>query len=248
MGPAGGESCLDLGGGFGRVTRVLEPLYRDVFMLDYSKRNLMAASARLRKSTTLVRCELGTLPFEDDAFDFISLIRVMHHIPDPAPLLSEVARVGRDGATFVMSDPNAVTQRLLRKTSALPDGGVVGVGPQGHLIYATRLEEYKDPSLVREEIRGVGLFDNAVGIRLERLSPLSSIDVGTSRLWPAKTNLFLRFKVRKPRTHGPARAEPHVLCRCGGRILNGSCQACGRKYGRIIDLVEPEAGRPPAQG
>ena len=230
------------------MTSVLEPLYREVFMVDYSRRNLRAASGRLRSTTTLVRCELGALPFEDDTFDFVSLIRVMHHIPDPAPLLAEVARVGRDGATFVMSDPNAVTQRLLRKSGARSDGGVVGVGPQGHLIYATRLEKYQDQSLVREEIRGVGLFDNAVGIRLEKLAPLSSIDVGTSRLWPVKTNLFLRFKVRKVRGDGPTLRAPHVLCVCGGRISSESCQDCGRKYGRIIDLVEAGAGRTSAQG
>lgn len=93
----GGESCLDLGGGFGRITSVLEPLYRDVFIVDYSRRNLNGAASRLRRTATLVRCELEVLPFEDDAFDFISLIRVMHHIPTPSQLLAEVARVGRDG-------------------------------------------------------------------------------------------------------------------------------------------------------
>jgi SAM-dependent methyltransferase len=233
----GGGSALDLGGGFGRITSVLEPLYRNVFMVDYSRRNLNAAASRLRR-TTLVRCELGVLPFEDNTFDFVSLIRVMHHIPKPSHLLAEVARVGREGGIFVMSDPNGVSQRLLKRGGAVGPSGAVRVGPQGHLSYATRLEQYRNPSLVREETRGLGWFDNKLGMKLERLAPLSSVDVSTSRLWPVKTNLFLKFTIRKAGRRGQTKTEPFVLCRSGGRIVQARCERCGRQYGRIIDLVE----------
>jgi len=229
----GGESCLDLGGGFGRITQVLEPLYRRSFMLDYSKRNLIAASRRLRK-TTLVRCELGKLPFEDDSFEFISLIRVMHHIREPSRLLAEVARVGRDSGTFVMSVPNPATGQL--KNRGRTDRQAVGKGPQGHAIFPTRLAGYVNPNLQRMEIRGVGLFDNRIGATLERLSPLASLDVRTSRLWPAKSQLFLRFVITKDGSKQGT--TPAVLCDCGGRILEGRCEDCGRSYGPVVDLVE----------
>lgn len=230
----GGRACLDIGGGFGRIARVLEPHFREVFVLDYSRRNLGAAASRLRETTTLVRSDLEVLPFDDDSFDFVALIRVMHHIREPSRLLSEVVRVAGDGATFVMSDPNAITRSLKR------NGGQAGpmLGPQGHRIYASRLADYRHAYLVREEIRGVGLFDNRVGIGLERLSPLSSLDVGTSRLWPAKANLFIRFRVSKGSSSGE-REEPRVICGCGGRIEDSRCPRCGRRYGRVIDLVNP---------
>jgi len=143
-----------------------------------------------------------------------------------------------------MSDPNVVTQRLLKKGGATGPGGSVGVGPQGHMIYATRLEQYHHPSLVREEIRGVGWFDNKAGVKLERLSPLSSFDVNTSRLWPAKTNLFLKFRISKTGAKARPRRAPAALCACGGRISQESCEGCGRKYGRIIDLVEGDEAWP----
>ncbi len=228
----GGESCLDLGGGFGRITQVLEPLYQKVFMLDYSSRNLRGASTRLRK-TTLVRCELGYLPFEDDTFDFISLIRVSHHISNPSPLLEEISRVGRNNSVFVMSVPNPA---IGWGTKGRREGGTtVGIGPQGHLIYPTQLARYSNLSLLREEIRGVGLFDNRLGVKFERLAPLSLIDVKTSRLWPLKTNLFLRFTVKK---YGAPKNEPRVLCNCGGAIVRYRCEKCQRPYGQVIDLVE----------
>lgn len=229
----GGGACLDIGGGFGRIAEVLEPHFRDVFLLDYSRRNLRTAAATLRKTTTLVRADLEALPFEDGTFDFVALIRVMHHLREPGRVLSEVARVARDGATFVMSDPNALTRSFSRKGRE----GNQMVGPQGHRIYVSRLGDYQHPSLVREEIRGVGLFDNRVGIGLNRLAPLSALDLRTSRLWPAKANLFIRFRVSKKGTEGETK-RPRVVCACGAGIEDGACPRCGRSYGRIIDLVE----------
>ena len=86
----------------------------------------------------------------------------------------------------------------------------------------------------RAEILGVGAFDNRIGRRLERLSPLVTLDVKTSRLWPAKPMLFARYRVRK----AEGRNEPYVKCGCGGTIVDGRCERCGRSYGRIIDLVQ----------
>ena len=229
----GGAACIELGGGFGRITQDLERLFRRTFMLDYSRRNLLAASRKLR-NTTLVRCGLARLPFPESSFEFIALIRVMHHIPEPSRLLSEVARVGRNGGTFVMSVPNPFTGRLKRTGGA--QGHVAWRGPQGHVIFATRLEAYSNPGLELEEIRGVGLFDNRLGSKLERLSPLSAFDLLTSRLWPVKSQLFLRFSIRKEGSSKPN--EPLVACNCGGTIVDGRCRRCGRKYGAMIDLVE----------
>ncbi len=223
-----GDTGVELGGGFGRITQVLEKRLGRTFMLDYSMSNLRRALSRLEK-TTLVRASLDKLPFDDGVFDFVALIRVMQHIHDPDSLLGEVVRVARNGATFVLGIAN--------------EGNFVGpknvvartkVTKTGHTIYWTPLRRYGHPGLEREEIRGVGAFDNVVGRVAERLWPVSSLDLGTSRFWPAKSMLFVRYRVRK----GGARNEPHVKCRCGGTILERRCDRCGRSYGQIIDLVE----------
>ncbi len=228
----GGDACLDLGGGFGRVTKVLEPHFHRMFMLDYSRRNLLAASSKLSQKTTLVRSDLGSLPFHDDAFDLVSLVRVIHHVSDHAALLSEVVRVGRDGGAFVMSEANSITKALRRER------GRVVKSSNGHLIYPSRLSRYGNRSLVREEIRGVGLFDNRISAKFQRLAPLSLFDVGTSRLWPVKMNLFIKFKISKGAGRTTSRNEPHVICVCGGEIVGNACTGCERRYGRIVDLVE----------
>jgi SAM-dependent methyltransferase len=219
---AAGETGVELGGGFGRITQVIEQRVGQTFMLDYSLRNLRAASTRLHK-TTLVRTSLDRLPFDDSVFDFVALIRVMQHMPDPYPLLSEIVRVGRDGATFVLGIANQAWPRSRPR---------VTVTETGHTIYSTPLKAFGYPGLERMEVRGVGVFDNLVGRALERLSPLAMLDVATSRLWPAKSMLFVRYRVRKQTGGG----KPHVKCRCGGSIQGTSCERCGRSYGEIIDL------------
>jgi SAM-dependent methyltransferase len=221
-----GETGIELGGGFGRVTQVLETRIGRMFMMDYSLRNLRRASSRLKR-TTLIRDSLDKLPFDDSVFDFVALIRVMQHIPDPDILLSEVVRVSRDGGTFVLAIGNE--DRKWHRGDTVR----VKVTETGHRIFSTPLSRYGHPGLERLEIRGLGAFDNLIGRRAERLFPLADLDLGTSRLWPAKPMLFLRYRVRKPGGEN----EPRVKCGCGGEIVGGRCEGCGRSYGEIIDLV-----------
>lgn len=218
---ATGETGIELGGGFGRITEVIERRIGQTFMLDYSRSNLRRASSRLKR-TTLIRDSFDRLPFEDDVFDFVALIRVIHHVPDPDALLSEVVRVSRNGGTFVLG----IAHHIRARRSLI-------VTPGRHRIYPTPLGRYGHVALERVEIRGVGAFDNRIGRRLERLTPLAALDIKTSRLWPAKPILFVKYRVRKRE----GRNEPRVNCSCGGTISGRRCDGCGRAYGGIIDLV-----------
>lgn len=218
-----GGTGIELAGGFGRLTEVIEKKMDRMFMLDYSLSNLRRASERLRR-TRLIRAPMDDLPFDDDSFDFVALVRAIHHVPDPDAVLDEVVRVARDGATFVLGIANEGTGR---------ESVFVRVTAEGHRIYSTPLRRFDRAGLERVEVRGVGAFDNAIGRGLERLTPLAKLDVKTSRLWPAKPMLFVRYRVRK----SPGRKEPLVRCKCGGAILDGTCPTCGRKYGSILDVV-----------
>jgi len=223
---ASGETGVELGGGFGRITQVIEKRVGQMFMLDYSLSNLRRASSRLER-TTLVRGTLQRLPFDESVFDFVALIRVIHHVPDPEALLAEVVRVARDGGTFVLGIANAFDRG--HKT----EEGQVRVSPEGHRIYPTPLARYRHQGLEREEVLGVGAFDNRFGRKVERLSPLATLDLKTSRLWPAKSMLFARYRVKK----GAGKNEPQLKCTCGGTIRERRCDGCGRTFGQIIDLV-----------
>jgi SAM-dependent methyltransferase len=168
------------------------------------------------------------LPFEDSVFDFVALIRVIHHLPDPDPLLREIVRVSRNGATFVLG----IAHEFGRERSI--ESVLKKVTTEGHKIYSTPLARFTHPGLRRVEIRGVGDFDNRVGRSLGRLWPLGAVDLMTSRLWPAKPMLFVNYRVAKD----AGTNEPRVKCECGGSIVGRRCDGCGHSYGKIIYLVQ----------
>ena len=119
--------------------------------------------------------------------------------------------------------------------------------PQGHRVYVTPLSRYGNAALKRLEIRGVGIFDNRIGRKFRRFSPLSTLDVVTARLWPVKQMLFIRFRINKKEEEASDLHTPFVRCNCGGKIATaeGRCGTCGRTYGdgRIIDLVSERRER-----
>ena len=42
------------------------------------------------------------MPFKDDSIDLLTMIRVMHHLPNPAPEFKEIARVlSKDGLAII---------------------------------------------------------------------------------------------------------------------------------------------------
>ncbi len=186
------EYCLELGGGFGRITKILEPYFQKVFMIDYSLKNLASASRRL-ENTALVRGDIRRLPFEDNAFDCIVVVRVLHLIEDIPRMMDEIVRVGRDGATLILGVPNT----RLGRYRGIRANETVLIGPQKHKARVYSLNAYRHRSLVLIRRQAAGIFDNPIGRRLDRIPALYNVDVATSWLWSIKPELFMKFKVRK---------------------------------------------------
>ncbi len=96
----------DLGCGTGPVAEALAPFVRKVFAVDGSEAMLDAARARLEGFANVELChgELESLPLEDRTLDAATLILVLHHLPDPAAVLAEVARVLKPGGKLLIVD------------------------------------------------------------------------------------------------------------------------------------------------
>ena len=68
-------------------------------MLQAAKRRLQAfANVELRRG------ELEALPIDDARLDAATLMLVLHHVPDPARALAEVARVLKPGGRVIIAD------------------------------------------------------------------------------------------------------------------------------------------------
>ncbi len=185
-------SCLELGGGFGRLTSFLEPYFSRVVMVDFSRANIQKASRRI-KITEIVRSEIHEIPFKDETFDYIFMIRVVHHLADPLIVLKEIRRVAKQGATVIISAPNLTFGKYHR----LRSNTLVGEGKCGHKIYAAPLKYYSTEFLKEEARLGTGMFENSIGIKLHRFTFLHLADVLISPLWYLKPNIFMKYTVSK---------------------------------------------------
>jgi ArsR family transcriptional regulator len=99
-------SVGDLGCGTGEVAATLAPFVARVIAIDRSTDMLQAARRRLREhpNVEVRRGELEALPIEDNELDAATLMLVLHHVPDPAAVLSEAARALRPGGRLLIVD------------------------------------------------------------------------------------------------------------------------------------------------
>jgi ubiquinone/menaquinone biosynthesis C-methylase UbiE len=96
----------DLGCGTGQVAAALAPFVSRVLAVDRSGEMLQAARRRLRGAHNVVvrRGDLEALPIGNAELDAATLLLVLHHLPDPAAVLSEAARVLRPGGRLLIAD------------------------------------------------------------------------------------------------------------------------------------------------
>jgi ArsR family transcriptional regulator len=96
----------DLGCGTGAVTAALAPFVSKVIGVDRSGEMLQAARTRLQDggNVEIRQGELEALPIETRTLDAATLLLVLHHVPDPAAVLVEAARVLVPGGRLLVCD------------------------------------------------------------------------------------------------------------------------------------------------
>lgn len=99
-------TVADLGCGTGRVSEALAPAVRRIVAVDESAAMLDAARERLARfdNVELRQAQLEALPIDDRSMQVATLILVLHHLPDPARVLAEVARILEPGGRLLVVD------------------------------------------------------------------------------------------------------------------------------------------------
>jgi SAM-dependent methyltransferase len=102
----GYRSMLDVGCGTGRTVVAILDEFPDVHMRGVEPVRGMIDQARAKGVPDDV-IELGVgekLPFADNSFDAVCEFGVLHHVPDPAPVIEEMKRVA--SRAIFLSDHN----------------------------------------------------------------------------------------------------------------------------------------------
>lgn len=89
------KTAVDIGGGYGRLCIFLERFADKVTLAEPSQQQLDIAKDYLKGHPEIDRklMQADDLQFKDGSIDLITMIRVMHHLPDPSTEFSEIARV-----------------------------------------------------------------------------------------------------------------------------------------------------------
>ncbi|HIC87799.1 MAG TPA: class I SAM-dependent methyltransferase [Anaerolineae bacterium] len=119
--PPRGTRLVEIGAGFGRLASLYEN-YEEVVLLDYAVSMLREAKARLGDDPRIiyVAADVYLLPFVEQLFDTVVMVRVMHHLQDVPRALREIRRILAGNGVFICEYANkrnlkAIGRYLLRR-------------------------------------------------------------------------------------------------------------------------------------
>lgn len=105
--------AVDVGGGYGRLCLLLENYADKVTLAEPSQQQLDLAKDFLKGHPEIDRrlMQADDLKFADGSVDLLTMIRVMHHLPDPSPEFEEIARVLKPDGTAIVEVANYLHMR-----------------------------------------------------------------------------------------------------------------------------------------
>ncbi|MBA2279340.1 class I SAM-dependent methyltransferase [Candidatus Saccharibacteria bacterium] len=89
------KHAVDVGGGYGRLSAILTHYADKVTLAEPSKQQLDIAEDFLKDYPTVERklMQADNLKFTDGSVDLVTVVRVIHHLPDPTAEFAEIARI-----------------------------------------------------------------------------------------------------------------------------------------------------------
>lgn len=102
------KHAVDVGGGYGRLCLLLQNYADKVTLAEPSQQQLDIAKDFLKNHPEIDRqlLQADNLKFNDDSVDLVTMIRVMHHLPDPMAELKEINRVLSSDGVFILEMAN----------------------------------------------------------------------------------------------------------------------------------------------
>ncbi len=121
---------LDIAAGDGMLAALLAPRSRSITCVDFSATLVEAGAQRLKdySQARYLQGDMHDLPLPERAFDTVFLLHALTYSPQPAQVMSELARVMRPGARAIIS---TLAQHPHEATVAAFDHVNLGFKPEG---------------------------------------------------------------------------------------------------------------------
>lgn len=102
------KHAVDVGGGYGRLSKFLTQFADKVTLAEPSQQQLDIAKIYLKDTHEVERklLQAADLKMPKGSVDLVLVVRVLHHLPDPMVELQEISRVLKPGGTFILEFAN----------------------------------------------------------------------------------------------------------------------------------------------
>jgi ubiquinone/menaquinone biosynthesis C-methylase UbiE len=167
------KTALDLGTGPGDIPILLCGPTPDLSitavdlahsMLDLAKHKVKLAG--LTRRITLAQMDVKQLDLPDDSFDAVFSNTILHHIPEPAAMLAEAARVLKPGGLLLIRD--LYRPETLDQLNALVDLHAAECDAEQRRLFGESLHAALTPDELRNLAQQNGLDDAQVVIDTDR--------------------------------------------------------------------------------
>ena len=102
------KNAVDIGGGYGRLCVLLKTFSDKVTLAEPSSKQLGIAKHFLKDhpDIKLLKLNPNHYDFPDQSVDLLTMVRVMHHLPDPNSEFKELSRILTDDGYLILEIAN----------------------------------------------------------------------------------------------------------------------------------------------
>lgn len=168
------RKAVDIGGGYGRLCLLLEKYADTVVLTDPSQQQLDIGKDFLKGHPTIERklMQAEDLQFEDGSVDLFTMIRVMHHLPDPTVALAEISRTLSDDGYAIIEMANYA--HMLNRVKHLLKGERLPAKPVDIRSAENRKNKNEIPFVNHNPKTVIRQLEHA-GLRVERVLSVSNL-------------------------------------------------------------------------
>ncbi len=187
------KRIVDVGGGYGRICPILKDFADQVTLAEPSSQQLDIAKEFLKgnKGIDMVLAQADKLPFEDESIDLVTVVRVIHHLPDPTEEFAEISRVLKPGGYLFIEFANYANfknrVKHVFKAKRMPHEPVDIRTHESDIPFVNH-----NPRTVRKQLAHAGL-------QLERTLSVSNLrSPGLKKVFPKQALLAIEKAVQVP--------------------------------------------------
>lgn len=103
------DKFVDIAGGYGRLADEYLPRAKEATLFDYSKTELQQAKDLYGDKIKTKAGDIYDLPFPDESFDALMMVRATHHFKDMQKVSDELYRILNSGGVAVIEVANKRT-------------------------------------------------------------------------------------------------------------------------------------------